>query len=112
MESICDRVVILNKGRVITNETLGNLHEDKTESVLIKLELTNAIRINDLMAIDGVNNVKKTGTKTYTIESVMNEGVREAIFDLVVSANSKILLMEFKQDSLESIFKSVTQEGF
>ncbi|MBT8189658.1 MAG: ATP-binding cassette domain-containing protein [Bacteroidia bacterium] len=109
VESICDRVVILNKGRVITNESLLSLQEDEGEEFILNLKLTSPVDKTLLSDINGVSMVKQNDSTSYSIRCNKDEYTRELIFDTIVQSGSKIILMEFKQDSLESIFKSVTQ---
>ncbi|MBT8230534.1 MAG: ATP-binding cassette domain-containing protein [Bacteroidia bacterium] len=109
VESICDRVVILNKGRVITNESLLSLQEDEGEEVILNLKLTSPVDKIRLTDINGVSMVKQNDSTSYSIKCNKDDYTRELIFDTIVQSGSKIILMEFKQDSLESIFKSVTQ---
>ena len=109
VESICDRVVILDKGQVITNESISNLNMINQDITNIHLELIDYIDISYLMNIPGIISVEDLGHKKYSVSAEKNKDVRVLIFDKVVEVGNKILIMNIQQDSLENIFKSITK---
>ncbi len=109
IESICDRIVILSKGKIITNDSLEKLSKELQDDIFISLELLNPVRPEELESINGIRNVEVVNDNTFVIKINNDKSVRSEIFDFIVKNNNKILEMSVRHDSLENIFKSMTQ---
>jgi len=108
VESICDKVLILDQGRVVANDTLSQLQatEDKLSTIL--LELVGSMGLKDLASIENVTKVESLSGQRWRIYHKSDVDVREFVFDKVVSQGAKIITISKEEASLESVFKSVT----
>jgi ABC-2 type transport system ATP-binding protein len=105
VEAMCNRVVIINKGKIVANDAIEKLQQKLVGEVVITVEFKNPINESGLKAIEEVLFVKQKGNK-YTVKA--NRDVREQI-SMAASANGWILLsMNLDEDSLENVFQKLT----
>lgn len=115
VEAVCDRVLIINEGRIIADGTPAQLHTEfqgaQQLSVLIggggKTEVSAA-----LAALPGAENVECGGGRgkpvAATVSSPRETDLREAIFRLCVDKGWVLLEMQRRVVSLEDIFRKLT----
>jgi ABC-2 type transport system ATP-binding protein len=114
----CQRVVIINEGRLIAVDTPDNLMArlQKGTKILAEIEGPPDDIMKELKGVSGVTNIEKKDAKsdntfTYLIDSTIDRDIRKELF-AAVSKNGW-LLTEIRQIdmSLEDIFlKLVTEE--
>ncbi len=110
VESVSDKVVILDKGKIVADDKIASLSQQQTVGLTLQLELLSEISEEVLQSIEGISKVHKSGPKSYTLLTTDQRDVREHVFDKVVENGNKILGLEVQKKSLESVFKSFTQE--
>jgi gliding motility-associated transport system ATP-binding protein len=111
----CQRVVIINKGRLVAVDTPENLtHQLKGASTLYVQVDGNGAVMDTLRAVPGVRQVtvadKHTHFVGYEIESEMNRDVRRDVARAVVDRGWGLLEMRPMRMSLEEIFLQLTTE--
>ncbi len=111
VESVSDKIVILNQGKIVADDNLHQLSKKTIQAVSLQIELLKELSLEVLTEITGVEEVVKTGAAKYTLKADSSVDVREEVFDKVVASGNKILGMQLDKKSLESVFKSVTNEG-
>lgn len=111
VEAICDRVVIINKGKIVANGTPKSLKSQSSGrySLTVKLKETvdEDIRQN-LSSIEGVNLVEIVGEKNELLITADNENISEKVFNYAVE--NKLILIELtpKESKFEDIFRNLT----
>lgn len=109
VQAICDRVVIINAGKIVANNEIGQLTTASSLSKLLLAEFQHAIDTNMLYAIEGVKSAIALGDNKYEI-SYNEIDVRSSIF-AACQTNGWILLgMTLKETSMEDIFTKLTGE--
>ncbi len=115
ISAVCDRVLILNKGVIVAQDTTENLSENlsknhkmnisvKGDKENIKTALENEESIVSVIQ-QGEN---EKDTYQFIVEASENCDIREVIFDNAIKNNYKILGMNPVEMSLEDIFLKVT----
>ncbi len=110
VESISDNIIILDKGKIVVDDSLRQLQKNSEHSTLIKLELLNNLSKEILLKLPEVESVDIVSSRVYEIRTTSNSDIRESIFDAVVDAGNKVLGMSMAKASLESVFKSATKD--
>lgn len=110
VESICDRVIILDKGELVEDNEVNVLTNSIANTQSIVVEFLNSIELNTLQSQIKLANINKENDKLYAINHNGSVDVRELLFDLAVSENNKILELRSVQGSLENVFKNVTNK--
>lgn len=106
VEAMCNRVVIINKGKIVADNPLGQLQQHKRNEMLVVVEFKHAIKEGALKQIPGVVRIKQKGS---TYEILCQLDIREEVSRLAAKEGWILLSMKLEEDSLEHIFKSLTQ---
>ena len=77
-------------------------------SLTITIELLNSISADILSKVEGVQRVETISDKEYLISSTFDN--RADIFDKIAGSGNKLLGMTKEKNSLEEVFKNVTQD--
>lgn len=113
-QAMCDRIIIINKGKIVADGTKQNLQQMVTGKGIIYLKLkADRLHSTELIAnIDGVASLAiQPDTDTiinYEIEIEKGKDIREDLFHLAVSNNWVILEMHQQLFDLEDIFRKLT----
>ncbi len=108
VDAICDRVVILNKGEVILNQTLDKLKNDDRQVVTVSFDY----RIENvaLQKIPNTKTVVNIHDFEYELTFETQKDMRPAIFDFAHDNGLKILSLKEKNEGLEKKFNALTKE--
>lgn len=111
VSQICERVIIINKGKIIAIDTPSNL-EDKTKAkntILVTVEDPNNNMENIKNKLKEAEEIKlvrdnKDGTKQYAVISDTKYDLRKKLFDIL--PKEQIVIFELKKDesTLEDAF--------
>ena len=107
VEAICDRVIIVNHGKIVANDKAANLTNYKNKQV-IRVEFSKSVASNILTSIAGVAEVKKVSDTTWLIASNADTDIRKNIFDFAVSNDNSVLTVQKEEERLEDVFKRLT----
>ena len=106
VEAMCDRVIIINKGEVVADKYLKDLREGQEQVVIVEFDY----RVEDafLLKLPKVTAVKNTHDFTYEITFSTKDDMRSHVFDFAHDNELKILQLNQKNASLESLFRELT----
>ena len=107
VEAICDRVIIINHGKIVANDKAANLTNYKNKQV-IRVEFSKSVASNILTSIAGVSEVKKVSDTTWLIASNADTDIRKNIFDFAVGNDNSVLTVQKEEERLEDVFKRLT----
>jgi ABC-2 type transport system ATP-binding protein len=118
VSAVCDRVMIISKGKIVASDTPERLSADITQghkmSVRIKGDTTKILSaFEDYPAIKDVkpDGSHESGTVDFVITGDEDVDIREAIFYCCSKAGHPILQMKSLDLTLEEIFLQITSEG-
>lgn len=111
ISQICERVVILNKGKIVAIDTPENLEEKtKEQNVLFvtvedKEEKMSSLKekITDIEKLEMIKD-NEDGTKQYKIVSKSEKDIRKALFDVLPKEGITIFELKKAETSLEDAF--------
>ena len=116
IQSVCDRVIIINKGQIIADDTTANLSSKLAQdnSIIARIVCDEAAMIKALQSVSGVSSVVSLGKKenmTYDFNIVPEKGVdiRQAVFDKIKESGKTLLSFASGGVSLEQIFLRLTE---
>jgi ABC-2 type transport system ATP-binding protein len=110
VEAICDRVIIINKGKLVADDKLSNLHQ-KSSSSVVRVQFKEALEPEWLKRLAAVKSVNKIDTHTWSIETNEPDTVRSELKKLERENNLDIISLQSENQSLEEIFKTLTTNG-
>lgn len=115
VEEVADRVVIINKGQIIAQGNISELHSLVLKRNVIKVAGRFDKELLDYLPtkIEGIYDIKlvseKENIKEYEIETEKDIDIRENIFDLAVKENWKLIELHQVSISLQDIFRELTK---
>jgi ABC-2 type transport system ATP-binding protein len=117
VEATCDRVIIIDKGKIVADDTTDNLKSGLTGQQTISLTVACenfSLLIAKLKNINGVSDVEEIRNSDFTSVRIIANGaieVRPEIFKMSVDNNWVIYELTREQNTLENIFRQLTAGG-
>jgi ABC-2 type transport system ATP-binding protein len=113
VQALCDRVIVINKGKIVANDSLANLVSRKSSSTLLVVEFEKEIDVAALKSLPGVlevisENVKNAPIHRYRIVATTGSDVRAEIFRLAADRSLSLVGLKQEEESLENIFRELT----
>lgn len=109
VEAICDRVIIINKGKIVADDKLSNLQQRSTSAV-VRVQFKEALEAEWLKRLPAVQSLNKVDTHTWTIETNNPDTVRNELKKLERENNLDIVSLQSENQSLEEVFRSLTND--
>jgi ABC-2 type transport system ATP-binding protein len=110
VQALCERVIIINKGKIVANGSVDELKNLSASSKVIIAEFDKDIDAKIIEAIDGVTEVKNIAGGKYEIRSRDDKDVRGEIFKAASEKNLNLLGLKVEESSLENIFQQLTKK--
>lgn len=107
VEAICDRIIIINEGKIVANDQIKSIKDKDKQKQLVKVTFENTIdskkfTTNKIIANHYQNN-------TWYFETTDQRDIRKHISKIAQENEILILEMSLEQVDLESIFKKLTK---
>ncbi|MEW7290891.1 gliding motility-associated ABC transporter ATP-binding subunit GldA [Aquimarina sp. 2304DJ70-9] len=106
VEAMCDRVIIINKGKIVADKNLSDI-VDETEQI-IEVEFDYRVEDAFLLKLPHVSTVKNTHGFVYHITFETATDMRPVVFDFAHDNKLKILQLSRKNKNLENLFIELT----
>ena len=117
IQAVCDRVIIINKGKIAADDTTENLTKNITTDHRLIARIDGA-REEVLKMIKGISGVisvtadmeREKGVYDYEIETKEDADIRRELFKRVAARNWMILGLKTSEMTLEDIFLKITMD--
>ncbi len=118
ISAICDRVVIINKGQIVAEdspENLSNIHTTKQQLTVRIAGERSAIK-SVLESVTGIRKIKEIGIKEndsydFIIDVEAGFDVRKSLFNALAVKSMPILMLQASKMSLEDVFIELTNQN-
>ncbi len=107
VEAICDRVIIIDHGKIVTDKKIDNL-TSTTQEQIIEVEFDRAINSEVIHSISGLTAATNRGGNLWELTFLSEQDMRSVIFDFAQEHGLKTLQLNLKNRNLESLFREVT----
>lgn len=111
VQAICDRVVVINRGKIVADDSIGNLLKSFTDSKVIIVEFEGAVTPTDLQTVKGVSRVEQLSNTKFSIQSDSSVDVRAELFRFSTERQLSLVGLKVEEQSLESVFKELTKSN-
>ena len=111
VEAICDRVIIINKGELVADDKLSNLRQHSNSSNTVKVSFKESIDKSWLDQLPDARSVNKIDANNWQLATDNPEQLRKQIFELSLLHNLNIVSLQSDSQSLEDVFRSLTQKA-
>ena len=113
VEATCDRILIINKGRIVADGTSDSLRQQSQgqELINVKIEADNGADVNKaLTALATVEKATPLDDKDgfFRVQSKPDSSSRKEVFDLCVKNKWYLLEMTGIETKLEDVFRELT----
>lgn len=109
VQALCDRVLIINKGKLVANNTIDELQSRITGETIITVEFDQQTSEPKLKSIKGVKKVKADGKNRWKLSTDLDADHRTDVFHFAVKEKLTLLEMHKEDMSVEDIFRSLTK---
>lgn len=107
VEAICEKVVIINRGKIVASDLLSNL-KSEAGKVALTLETEEPLELD---WFEGIGKVEFVPNKQSAVSILVDEVAvaRKALLQLVQEKELNLISIQQKEKNLESIFQQITQ---
>ncbi len=110
VEAICDRVIILDKGKIRADETAIDIGKSNVSGQTIQIELEVAVPADLWKKLEGVEDVRELPGNIYLLATSQEKDIRSDIFKFAVEQNMSVLSLNRREKSLEEVFRELTDK--
>ncbi|EAP88563.1 MULTISPECIES: gliding motility-associated ABC transporter ATP-binding subunit GldA [Croceibacter] len=108
VEAICDRVIIINNGEIVADESLSDLR--KNQKQIIEVEFDYRVETVAIERMPNLTSAKNTIGFVYELEFDTTEDMRPSVFDFAHDNGLKTLQLNQKNKNLEDLFRELTSK--
>ena len=109
VEAICDRVIIINNGKIVTDKKLDKLISSDKEQV-IEVEFDFKIEEQAIAKIPHLKSYKNVHDRVWELTFISETDMRPIVFDFANENGLKTLQLNQKNKNLEAIFREITKK--
>jgi ABC-2 type transport system ATP-binding protein len=106
VEAICDRVIIIDNGKIVTDKKIENLTEGKEQ--VIEVEFDFRVEEEAIARIPHIKSYINTHDMTWELTFSSETDMRPAVFDFAHDNGLKTLQLNLKNKNLETVFREMT----
>lgn len=111
VQALCDRVIVIDRGRIVADDRLHNLLQQNEGKSTIVLDLENPAGLDELAAIEGVDQVHELKPCSYRVVSKKGIDLRSELFRYATEKKIGVVGLKVEERSLENIFKNLTSSA-
>jgi len=108
VESICDRVIIINKGNIVADDTLSNLQLANNTYHVVVVQFSENVDAQLLLNLIDVQKIEEEKPFIYKLQTSDPENIKKQILKLSLENNLNILSLRSETKSLEDVFRNLT----
>ena len=108
VEALCDRVIIINKGKIVADDNLSQLKKGDNGKHHVTVQFKESIKINMLESIEEAMHIIASADHSFIIETMSPERLKKKLFEFSLQHQLNIISLNSENQSLENIFKQLT----
>lgn len=108
VEAICDRVIIIDKGKIVADKKLEKLISE-TASQIIEVEFDQKTNETLIATIENISSYTTTNGLSWELTFATEKDMRPIVFDFAAANGLKTLQLNQKNKNLETVFREVTK---
>jgi ABC-2 type transport system ATP-binding protein len=111
VQALCDRVIIINKGKLVANDSIEELRKKVAGETIITVEFQGKVQADLLRKIKNIKDVKVISSGRYQLTGSTEADSRPEIFKFAVDNNLVLTELHSEISSIEDIFQKLTKEN-
>jgi len=108
VEALCDRVVIISRGRLVADSQLSRLRQQNSRTGLIRVAFQESPDARQLEQLSGVSRVSRLSPTEWELQAENPDAVKKLLLQLALQNNWNIVSLQSENQSLEEIFRNLT----
>lgn len=109
VEAICERVIIINQGKIVANEKTSMLSSSReNRQIVLSVTFNQTLSKNSLQGIEGVLKVEQKPDTNEWLMVIQEDAARNNIFQFALKNEAVVLSINEEKESLEEVFKRLT----
>lgn len=111
VQALCDRVMIINKGKIVADDTMESLQSRISGENVVTVEFLQPVDRNLLMRIKNITKVTPLSKTTFSLSSSLKNDIRADVFNFAVE--HKLVLLEMRKEvySVADVFQELTKSS-
>ena len=110
VEALCQRVIIINKGSLVADDSLQNLGKVNTSQQL-RVQFKEVLESEWLQRLPSVLSVDKKDSHTWVLDTADPDQLNKQLLSLALQHNLNIVSLQSESRDLEAIFRDLTNPG-
>jgi ABC-2 type transport system ATP-binding protein len=111
VEAICDRVIIINRGKLVANDKLSSLRSQADNNNVMRVTFKEALEAEWLQRLTSVQSVNKINTSEWELICSDVTDAKRQLLELALQHNLNIVSLQTGGQSLEDVFRSLTAKN-
>ena len=108
VEAICDRVIIIDKGKIVADKQLEKLICESTTQI-IEVEFDQEVNETQIATIENISSYSNIDGAIWELTFATDKDMRPSVFDFATANGLKTLQLNQKNKNLETVFREVTK---
>ena len=109
VEAICDRIIIINQGEIVTDKLKSELHQTTGNTMVVEVTFAPGSKTQWLQETElNLQSASPAGTDSWQLISQPGEDPRIALFNAAASHKCPIIALRTEERNLEEIFRNLT----
>jgi len=110
VEALCDRVVIIHRGKLVADSLISRLRTESSEAGTIRVAFREPLDPAKLQQLKGVKGVQRLSEAEWELRTDEPDEVKKHLLELALQNNWNIVSLQSENKSLEAIFRSLTNQ--
>lgn len=112
VEAICDRVIIINKGKLIADSTVANLQASNSKPV-IRVQFKESLEAQWIeRAVKSHIGIERISAQEWEIRATDIPEAKKQLLEMALRENLNIISLQSGEQSLEEVFRALTGNNF
>jgi len=108
VESICDRVIIINKGNIVADDSLSKLRSTDKANHTVVVQFSKEADVRIFSNVEGIQKIDEEQPFIFKIQTADPENVKRQLLKLSLENDLNIISLQSETKSLENIFRNLT----
>jgi ABC-2 type transport system ATP-binding protein len=108
VQALCDRVIVINKGEIVADDSLNNLLQKQGRAVALIVEFESNVTVEQIDRIPGVEQSHMMDGFKFRVVAKDGADLRPEIFRFAADNNLSLIGLKQEESSLENIFRELT----
>jgi ABC-2 type transport system ATP-binding protein len=111
VQAVCDRVVIINRGHIVADGSIGMLTQHLEKESAVEVEFSREVNPQTLKKLPGLTRLEQVNPNRFICYGHADADLRPVLFDFAVGKSLKVLEMFPRASTVEDVFQQLTKQA-